>query len=168
MNKLPTLTRTFLFLVVFISGAASAFEATHETKQSEPRVIEVNDFQQLSEEMKQKSLGLLLFFHAEHCSYCAVMENEILIPMIKSGEYDDKIMIRKLQMDEARDIRDFSGKVIQPSDMAARYGVTVTPTLVFLDSQGRQKADKMVGINTVEYFGVYLDEEIEKLRKNLH
>ncbi len=167
MSKIAALTRTCLFLAVFLSGAASALEAMHESQQSEPGVIEENDFQQLSRDMKKKSLGLLLFFHAEHCSYCALMENEILTPMIKSGEYDDKIMIRKLQMDEARDIKDFSGKIIQPSDIAARYEVTVTPTLVFLDSEGRQKAEKMVGINTVEYFGVYLDEEIEKLRTNI-
>lgn len=130
-------------------------------------VIEENDFQQLSSEMKEKSLGVVLMFHAEHCPYCALMENDILSPMVKSGEYEDKVLIRKLQFDEARDIKDFMGKVVEPSDLGAKYNITVTPTLVFLDSEGNEKAKKMIGINTVEYFGAYLDSEIEKLQRNI-
>lgn len=130
-------------------------------------VIEENDFQNLSSEMKKKSLGMVLMFHAEHCPYCTLMDNEILSPMIKSGDYTNKVLIRKLQFDEARDIKDFTGKVMEPSDFGAKYDITVTPTLVFLDSEGNEKAKKMIGINTVEFFGAYLDNEIETLQKNI-
>ncbi len=158
----------FAFSVGGINVNASALETTNEPTQEKSLVIEESNFQQLSQEMEQKSLGLLLMFHAEHCAYCALMEKDILSPMLKSGEYTDKVIIRKLQIDESRDIKNFAGEIVQPSDMAAQYNVTVTPTLVFLDKDGKQKAKKMVGINTVDYFGVYLDEHIEVLRKNLH
>jgi len=117
--------------------------------------------------MKKNSLGLVLMLHAEHCPYCKLMEEEILSPMVKSGEYDKKVIIRKLQIDESRDIIDFSGKTVQPSDISARYKSVLTPTLVFLDHQGNEVIDKMVGINTVEMFGAYLDIEIDKLTKTL-
>jgi thioredoxin-related protein len=130
-------------------------------------LIEENDFQQLSQQMKEKNRGLLLMFHAEHCPYCARMEKEILAPMVISGEYDDRIFIRKLQIDEARNIKDFEGKTVEPSDVSDKYKARLTPTLVFLDHKGEEKAKKMVGINTVELFGAYLDAEIDQLMQNL-
>ena len=130
-------------------------------------LLEENDFQQLSQQMKVKSRGLLLMFYAEHCPYCARMEKEILAPMVISGEYDDRIFIRKLQIDEARDIKDFEGNTVEPSDISDKYKARLTPTLVFLDYKGQEKAQKMVGINTVELFGAYLDAEIDQLMQNL-
>lgn len=134
----------------------------------ESMVIEENDFQQLSTQMKHNSKGLLLMFHAEHCPYCAQMDEEILSPMVKSGDYDKKIYIRKLQIDEARDIKDFKGNTVEPSEISDIYNTRLTPTLVFLDYKGQEKAKQMVGINTIELFGAYLDAEIDKLMQNLN
>ena len=128
---------------------------------------EESNFQTLSEQMEKKSLGLVLMFHAEFCPYCAQMENEILSPMIKSKEYDERVFIRKLQIDEARDVVDFAGKTVEPSDISDRYNASLTPTLVFLDYKGRERATQMVGINTVELFGAYLENEIDTLKANI-
>ena len=133
----------------------------------ESTLVEENDFQQLSQQMKEKSLGLLLMLHAEHCPYCELMENEILSPMVKSGDYDDRIFIRKLQIDEARDVKDFSGNTVEPSDISDVYNTRLTPTLVFLDYKGNDRVQQMVWINTVEIFGAYLDAEIDKLTHTL-
>ncbi len=130
-------------------------------------LIEESNFQKLSLEMKQKSLGLVLMLHAEHCPYCKLMEDEILAPMVISGDYDNKVLLRKLQIDEARDVIDFSGKTVEPSDISDRYDASLTPTLVFLDHEGKEIVKKMIGINTVELFGAYLDEEIEKVIKKI-
>lgn len=140
---------------------------SYASENIESALIEENDFQALSKTMKEKNLGLVLMLHAEHCPYCILMENEILSPMIKSGEYDKKVLIRKLQIDEARDVIDFSGKTVEPSDISGKYKAFVTPTLVFLDHQGNERIEQMVGINTVEIFGAYLDIEIDKLTQEL-
>ena len=150
-------TACFFLLFATLAGASEYPSALQEE----------SDFETLSQEMKQKSLGLVLMFHAAHCPYCALMENEILSPMVKSGDYDDKVIIRKLQIDEARDVKDFDGKTVEPSDISDRYGATLTPTLVFLDANGNEKAKKMIGINTVELFGAYLDDKIDILLQNM-
>jgi len=153
-------------LLIFFIGVSGviAGEATGENFSA---LIEESDFQALSAKMKEKKLGLVLMFHAENCPYCALMEREILSPMVVSGEYDDRVVIRKLQIDEARDIKDFDGSIVEPSDISTRFGMSVTPTLVFVDYRGKKKAETMVGINTVDYFGVYLDQEIDKLMHNI-
>ncbi len=147
-----------LLLIMLSFNSLSSEEST---------LVEENDFQQLSQQMKEKSLGLLLMLHAEHCPYCELMENEILSPMVKSGDYDDRIFIRKLQIDEARDVKDFSGNTVEPSDISDVYNTRLTPTLVFLDYKGNERVQQMVGINTVEIFGAYLDAEIDKLTHTL-
>ena len=149
----------FTFLLTLLSFTSLA--------SGQSPLIEENDFQQLAKKMKEESKGLLLMFHAEHCPYCARMEKEIIAPMVISGDYDNRIYIRKLQIDEARDIKDFTGNTVEPSDISDAYKVALTPTLVFLDYKGQEKAKKMIGINTVELFGAYLDAEIDQLMKNL-
>ena len=37
----------------------------------------------------------------------------------------------------------------------------VTPTILFVDHTGRQLAERMVGINTIEMYGGYLDQCID-------
>lgn len=152
------LLSSLLLLLSLNSNASETIESA---------LIEENDFQTLSKTLKKESLGLVLMLHAEHCSYCILMENEILSPMVKSGEYDKKVLIRKLQIDEARDVIDFSGKTVEPSDISGRYNAFVTPTLIFLDYQGNERVKQMVGINTVDFFGAYLDIEIDKLQSIL-
>ena len=68
---------------------------SYTSENIESALIEESDFQALSTTLKEKSLGLVLMLHAEHCPYCILMENEILSPMVKSGEYDKKVLIRK-------------------------------------------------------------------------
>ena len=154
-------------LVMILSFYTYAVDNNIADEEESSVLIEENNFQELSKKMKANSLGLVLMFHAEHCPYCAIMEKEILSPMVKSGEYDKKVYLRKLQIDEARDVIDFSGKTVEPSDISSRFSVNVTPTLVFLDYKGKEQAQKMIGINTVELFGAYLDDEIDKLVKNI-
>ena len=156
---MKTLLSSLIFLFSLNCYASDNFDSV---------LAEESDFQKLSLKMKEESLGLVLMFHAENCPYCAIMENEILSPMIRSGDYDKRVLIRKLQIDESRDIKDFAGMVVEPSDISDRYNASLTPTLVFLDYKGDQKAEMMIGINTVELFGAYLDAEIDKLVKNMN
>lgn len=161
--------RTMKFLIsslllLLTLNTTNAFSSDEEIVSA---LMEESNFQQLAKTMKEKSLGLLLMLHAEHCPYCKLMEDEILSPMVKSGEYDKKVLIRKLQIDEARDIINFSGDTVEPSYFSDKYNAHITPTLVFLDYQGNERVTQMVGINTVEMFGGYLDIEIDKLTKEL-
>ena len=149
---------SFLLLLISVTSYAS----------NDSVVIEENDFEKLSQQMKQEKRGLVLMLHAEHCPYCQQMDEEILSPMVLSGEYDKRVFIRKLQIDEARDVKDFLGNTVEPSDISDVYNAQLTPTLVFLDHEGKEMAEQMIGINTVELFGAYLDIEIDNMMVKLH
>jgi len=50
-----------------------------------------------------------------------------------------------------------SGKRIATTQLFSRYKVFVTPTILFLDGGGSELAERMIGINTPEMYGGYLD-----------
>ena len=43
----------------------------------------------------------------------------------------------------------------------------MTPTLLFLDPDGTEIVPRIVGVNTVEMFGFYLDRAIDAARERL-
>ncbi len=159
MKKVSSIKRILFILPVLY--LATGFFFDDEVVDDGIRVKQVKNLRQLARKASQSKRAILLEFSAESCPYCVTLEEEILKPMIRSGDYKNKILIRKLDIDQYRSIVDFNGHKITPSRLASRYKVWVTPTVVLLDSQGREIAARQVGINSIDYYGAYLDDEIE-------
>jgi thioredoxin-related protein len=111
--------------------------------------------------------AIVLVFSARDCSYCELLEANILRPNLISGHYDDQIILRKLLLDSHLPIQDFDGQRRAPAALSRRYRVHVTPTVLFVDAQGNELAPRLVGINTVEMYGGYLDDAIQEARRKL-
>lgn len=146
-----------LLIALSLTGAARA----------EVAVPVIEDLAAEARLARAKQVPLLIMFYAEHCGYCQVVEEEFLEPMIISGDYEDKVLIRRLLMTGVEPIRDFDGDETTAAEVSARYGVMVTPTLVFVDADGQQLADKLVGLTTRHYYGGYVDERIASARERL-
>lgn len=134
------------------------------------KVEEVRDFTQVGERSHKARLPILLMFSAEHCTYCEQLEEDFLKPMLRSGDYEDKVLIRKVRIDGFGTLRDFKGDKVGVQAFADRYNVYVTPTVVFVDGDGSQLAKKRVGLSTPDFYGGYLDQSIntalDVLRRN--
>ena len=125
------------------------------------RVPVAENLHQDGKQALARQLPILLAFSADDCSYCELLEEDFLQPMLLSGEYEDRIIIRKLILDNGSDVRDFNGQQTEATRLSDRYRVFVTPTILFVDGNGRELAERMVGINTPELFGGYLDACVE-------
>ncbi|SCZ66752.1 thioredoxin family protein [Thiohalomonas denitrificans] len=110
---------------------------------------------------QQRNVPLLMMFYAEHCYYCTRVEEDFLEPMLISGDYTDKVIIRRVDLENPRRIIDFDGAAVSVSEFAARYQVRVTPTLVYVDSGGRPLTENMVGLTTPDFYGDYIDRRID-------
>jgi thioredoxin-related protein len=126
----------------------------------EVTVPQVTDLREEAALAGARRVPMLLMFSADHCTFCMRMEDEFLEPMIKSGDYEDKVLIRKVKLGYDM-VRDFDGQTVTIQQLAERYQVFVTPTLVFLDASGHQLTEKMVGLSTPDFFGGYLDAAID-------
>lgn len=145
------------FLAVFLASLA----ATTALADNEVLVEEIRDFTRLASASDERRLPILLMFSANYCSYCVRLEEEFLKPMLRSGEYGDKVLIRKLKIDGSGSVRDFDGRQIAVEEFTGRYNISVTPTVVFLDGSGAQLAPKRVGLSTPDFYGGYLDQSID-------
>jgi thioredoxin-related protein len=134
---------------------------------AEMRVPVAKNLQQEGSQAQQRQLPILLAFSADDCSYCELLEEDFLQPMLLGGEYQDRVIIRKLRLDDGSSLRDFSGKSVDTTRLSDRYRVFVTPTILFVDGEGRELAERMVGINTPELFGGYLDACIDTARTSI-
>lgn len=129
--------------------------------QAEVRVPVAHDLQQQGRQAQSRQLPIMLTFSADDCSYCELLEEDFLQPMLLSGEYRDRAIIRKLILDDGSSVSDFSGRDIEATRLSDQYRVFVTPTILFIDGEGRELAERIVGINTPELFGGYLDACID-------
>lgn len=159
--------RTLLLAAALFAGWLGG-GATSWAGEAAVEVKAERDFQALGERAEARDLPILLMFSSPYCSYCEVVEEEFLVPMLRGGHYDDRVLIRKVQMTVGnRELADFQGGTVTVDDLAARYDVDLTPTVVFLDSEGRPLAEKLVGITTVDYYGGDLDEGIDTALRRL-
>ena len=127
----------------------------------------VDDLAALSRTAQRRRLPIVLLVSRSDCSYCMVIKDEVLNPMMKSGEYDDQALIAELMLDAAEPLRWFDGEHGIRDELASRFEADVTPTLLFLGPDGTELAGRIRGINTPELFGFYVDRAIGTARTRM-
>jgi thioredoxin-related protein len=111
---------------------------------------------------------LLLEFSDAGCSYCHLLETEVLNPTLLNRDYDRRVLMRKLLIDSPANLKDFDGLTrLSARQLAQRYKVRVTPTLLFVDASGEELTERMVGVTTLEMYGGYLDRSLDASREKL-
>jgi thioredoxin-related protein len=66
-----------------------------------------------------------------------------------------------LPVEAGKTIINFKGRHEAAGEFRDRYKVQVTPTLLFLDGNGDEVAQRILGINTVDYLLFYIEDAIE-------
>lgn len=125
------------------------------------------DLHSEAHQAEEACVPLLLEFTTEHCEYCTLLEEEVLNPTLLNRDYDRRVLMRKLVIDRPAKLGDFSDTPVSAAELASRYKVFVTPTLLFLDSQGRELTERMVGVMTLEFYGGYLDQAMDASSQKL-
>ena len=130
-------------------------------------MIPVADLRDEARLAKSKNLVLVLEFSSEYCGFCRRLEELFLLPRQRNAEYDSKILIRTVSLDMYETLIDFDGRFMSTSEFADRYGVSLTPTLLFLNSEGVEMSEKLVGIWSEDFYGGFIDNRIDEARERL-
>lgn len=112
-------------------------------------------------EANKKQIPVLMFFSMEHCPFCKEVEEDYLKPMLRNVEYDDKVIIRKIKIDESDAISDFKGSQRDPGEFSEEYNVSMVPTLVLVDHKGKKLSPPIRGIANRHYYSAELDIAID-------
>ena len=127
----------------------------------------IDDLAALSRSARRRQLPIVLLVSRSDCSYCALLKKEVLNPMVKSREYDDQALLGELMLDSEEPLLGFEGERTPRDDVASRFDADLTPTLLFLAPDGSEIAPRILGVNTIELFGFYVDRAIASARTRL-
>ncbi len=130
-------------------------------------ILPVTDLRVLGDEARRSHRVILLAVTTRWCTYCHQLKADFLRPMLVSGDYRDRLIMRELKLDDTGTIRDFAGKITSARALGSAYGVNLTPTLLFLGPDGRELAQRIQGLTTPDFFGGYIDRGIEQALRAL-
>jgi thioredoxin-related protein len=148
-----------LLLLMLLTGPLLAADA-----HTLPQAV---DLKRLGDRAEQRRIPILLMVSQYHCGFCELIKLEVLNPMRVSGDYTDRVLMRELLIDTGQTVTNFEGHRESAESFSGRYQVQVTPTLLFLDSNGNEVAERILGINTIDYLLFYIEEAIETAAKIL-
>jgi len=153
--------RPWVLNQLIIISVCAFLVANADSTESPNGVPKTTDLHVLALQANQSKIPILIMYAAEHCEYCERLEEDLLGPMYGSGQYENRIIIRKVMIDSVESIRDFAGSAVEAENFAFKQGIQVTPTLRFVDAEGKQLAPEMVGYNTPEMYAAYIENAIE-------
>jgi len=158
---------TSLLLVLLFSFYTQLIQANHNSshKSTRPTVEKIKDLRKTARLAQEKSLPILIMFGTDGCPYCRLLKEDFLIPMLISGDYQDKVIIREAHISPRESIIDFQGKKISIGEFSQRYKVTLFPTMAFVDSTGQPLIKNIIGVTTPSLFGGTLDDSIDQARR---
>lgn len=154
----------FIVSLILISGCEQKAQANPQVK-----IKELNNLQQLSVESKQNNLPILLSFGAEWCEFCEQLKDEVLDPMALGGQYEGKyVYLRYVSIDDPDPIPGFNGTDVIKADWAEAYGSDLTPTVLFIDGEGKEVAPRIVGISNIELYSAMIHRALNTAYKNMN
>lgn len=119
----------------------------------------------LSEELAQalkKGQPLVVMVSLEGCVYCRIVRQSHLAPMAREG-FD----VVQVDMRSAQAVRDFDGRMTTHDELARRWKISITPTVLFFGPRGQEVAERMEGAYQPDFYGPYLDERLAKARTRM-
>jgi len=116
------------------------------------------------EDASRAGKPIVALVSAEGCHYCELLKDNVFVGM----ERDERIILRELAMDNPLRLIDFEGNVTDHSDFTSKYGVFLTPTVLFLDGEGKSLAEPIIGVSNIDFYLYYLERRISQSRLRLN
>jgi thioredoxin-related protein len=123
------------------------------------------DLASLGAAARQSGVPILLMFSSEDCDYCERLESEVLRPMKLSGTDPRQVLVRKVNVESYEMLRDFGGSEVSAERLAARHNVQVYPTVALVDAEGSVLVPNIIGYQSPDFYGGYLDAAIGTSRQ---
>jgi thioredoxin-related protein len=116
---------------------------------------------------RRDRVPILLFLDRYDCPYCERALAQFVVPMSKEPPWRDRAIFRQVEIDKSLPLIDFDGGATTHRALAARYRVSVTPTVVVVDRAGRIVGGPVVGLLTADFYAAYLESAIDAGRRKL-
>jgi len=109
-----------------------------------------------------KRLPVLVMFGSASCGHCRRVLRDYLIPMHLNPEYQDKVIMRYVEIDSGQPLKDFSGATTSNRVFARTNNIRVTPTIKLFNAGGGEVSEPLIGLLIADYYAAYLDRAIDE------
>ena len=105
---------------------------------------------------------LVVMVSLEGCVFCRIARQSHLAPMHRQGQ-----PIVQVDMRSTQPVIDFGGRQTSHDELARRWNVVITPTLLFFGARGREVVERMEGAYQPDFYGPYLEDRLNRSRAAL-
>lgn len=108
--------------------------------------------------MQAHKIPMMIFFHASYCGYCVAVDNEFIIPMRLDPKYKNRLLIRRVMVDDNTQYIGVDGQKHGYPYLANKLHVRGVPYILFLAPDG-SRITSIQG-TAMDYYGYYLNQDI--------
>lgn len=98
------------------------------------------DLREDLEEANAEGKRLVLFFEQRGCVYCTKMHEEVFPQPEITKMIEENYFVVQLNLHGDIEVTDFDGEMLSEKDMARKWGILFTPTLMFLPEEVAEDA----------------------------
>ncbi len=109
---------------------------------------------------------LVILYSRKDCRYCDSVRQAYLQPLQDSAGHRG-IVIRQINQDSPRPLRDFRGQPATHAGIAAGEKIRLVPVVAFYGPDGQQLAPPIVGARLADYYQSYLDDALQQSAQGL-
>ncbi|AUQ74660.1 thioredoxin family protein [Phaeobacter piscinae] len=123
-------------LWLLCAGPVVAVELGDDGLHNTPWMRETfKDLREDLEEANAEGKRLVLFFEQRGCIYCTKMHEEVFPKPQISSYIADNFFVVQLNLYGDVEVTDFDGETLSEKDMARKWGILFTPTMMFLPQE---------------------------------
>lgn len=98
------------------------------------------------------------------CPFCDIVRQHHLLPMLREGQ------VHAVQLDtrdRTTSVQGFGGELSTPAALTDNWKARFAPTVLFFDANGRELAERLVGVAVPDFYGEYLEARLAQARARL-
>ena len=93
------------------------------------------DLREDLDEANAEGKRLVLFFEQRGCIYCTKMHTDVFPDPDMTKMIEDNYFVVQLNLHGDIEVVDFDGETLPEKDMARKWGILFTPTIMFIDEE---------------------------------
>ena len=125
----------------------------------------IDDWGAASNIARSRNLPLVILVDQADCPYCRQVEGDYFAAILAGGDYDDKVVFGKISLDAGEFISLDEGRRVPTREFLQPFQAGLTPTVLFLDADGNQLVENLVGLTTPDFYGFYLEQAIRRAQE---
>ena len=129
---------------------------------AEREIPPANSFAEIGRLSLKQGIPVVVFVSRDSCPYCRTLRNQVLKPMLAADKFVHRAILVEVSLDRVDPIAGFENGQMTAAGFGESYGAEITPTLLFLDSNGREIGKRLIGISNLELYGHYLQKSIDE------